>query len=95
MPGQARIEDRVTVGLWRAIFQGGRNGRLEEMGAVEEGFGALGEESWRGFGILEEWWEDFGRDGVGGGQCERGSHYGRNGCYISSPCVEMLSIVRF
>lgn len=81
MPGQARIEDRVTVGFGGAILQSGGNGRLEEVCAVEEGFGALSEERRGGVGICEERREDIGGDGVG-----EGDHY-RRGYHLKGDYV--------
>lgn len=73
MPGQARIEDRVTVGLGRAIFQCGRIGRLEEVRPVEKGFGTLGEERRSGVGIREERRKEIRVGGIGeGGHLEGG-----------------------
>lgn len=64
MPGQARIENRVTVGFGGAIFQCGGIGRLKEVCAVEEGFGALGEEYRRRVAIGEERREGIGVDNI-------------------------------
>ena len=44
MPGQARIENGMTVKFGGAILQCGGIGRLEEVCTVEQTFGALGEE---------------------------------------------------
>lgn len=42
MFGEAFVEGGVAVGFGRAVFEGAGVGRVQEVGAVEEGFGALG-----------------------------------------------------
>lgn len=39
---EAFVEDGMAVGFRRAVFEGAGVGRVEEVCAVEEGFGALG-----------------------------------------------------
>lgn len=72
MFGEAAVEDGVAVGFGGAVFEGagvvvgGCWG--EEVGAVEVGFGALGDESWGRVG---------GGEGTGEGGSGSGSGRGR------------------
>lgn len=54
----------MAVGFRRAVFESAGVGGEEEMGAVEEGFGALGEECGGGSGVGEGWGERVGLRGV-------------------------------
>lgn len=56
MFGEAFVEDGVAVGFGGAVFESAGVGGEEEVGAVEEGFGALGEECRGGCGVGEWWW---------------------------------------
>ena len=49
---QPLVEGGVPVWFWGAVFEGTGVGGVQEVGAVEEGFGALGEEGrgWNGVG---------------------------------------------
>lgn len=60
MLGQAFVEDGVAVGFRGAVFESAGVGGEEEVGAVEEGFGALGQEGGAGGGVGER-----GREGRG------------------------------
>jgi hypothetical protein len=57
MPRQFCIEDRVAVGFRRAVLEGARSGGGQVGRAVEEGFGTLVVESWRGMRVGERLWE--------------------------------------
>lgn len=77
MFGEARVEDWVAVGFCGAVFKGTREGGEEVGRFVEEGFGALGDELWRGRGGVGQ---DCGEgdDGFRGGGCGEGV-WGRHG----------------
>lgn len=60
MSGQACIENRMPIGFGETILQCGGDGRLEEVCAVKEGFGALGKKHRCGIAIGEERRENLG-----------------------------------
>ena len=45
----------MAVGFRGAVLEGAGVGGEKEVGAVEEGFGALGYEGWSGVGVGEGW----------------------------------------
>ncbi len=58
----------MSVGFLGAVFEGAGVRGGEEVGAVEEGFGALGVEGW-GRGGVEEGRREGGRGRCWGGHC--------------------------
>lgn len=69
MAREARVEGGVTVGFRGPVFEDAGVGGGEEVGEVDVGFGAEGEEGGGWCGVGEGWGERFWGGGGRGGGC--------------------------